>query len=244
MVKLNKIRYKLVDTNLFRVAFNLLVTIYLYVYLIITIYLISSISRSIYTDIRFEDKFESSPLFAISVCFDLNETKFYDKFCNFKKFGGKKCENFSVSLTEEREKYDINDSFDENIRRKENEASLDEIFYEWSELFCVKYESKTTTINRFMFSINMCSVDLSDLVIRIYAHETKKKPDLIKDYVYKYSFNQEKNYSEINVVFEKTVSILLEKPYWTECKQYSGNFTRGECIDKVIYYFLNNNSHT
>lgn len=190
----------------------------------------------IYTDSRYEYKFDKD-MFSMSVCFNLSQNAFYDKFCE-NYFDRKNCPRFSVTLDKEKDKFETkSNTFEDELNNRESQH-LNEVFFNFSQLFCISYQTKEKIPNKYFYSIKVCEskkkLILKNLVLRIFIHDRETKPDLKKDYVYKYSYDQEINYSEVNVKFEKYISLLLEKPYWTECRRYTGNSTRGECIDNCF----------
>lgn len=138
-------------------------------------------------------------------------------------------------------KYEIERSFDQSVKMREDQ-DLSLTHYNWSNMFCIKFFKRDNQIsikNKFYYSVKLCHVDEFDpfirsLVFRIYIHPMEAKPDLEKDYVYKYVFKQEAKYAELDIYFERTESLLLPLPYWTECKTYLGNSTRSECIDECL----------
>ena len=141
------------------------------------------------------------------------------------------------------DKYEIKRSFDQSTKLKEDQ-DLARFYYNWSQLFCVKFFKKENEIsikNKFYYSVKLCQISQADermrqflqgLVFRIYIHPMETKPDLEKDYVYKYVYRQEERYSEVNIHFMRTESLLLPRPYWTECKNaIYRNFSSTDIVD-------------
>lgn len=163
-------------------------------------------------------------LFAVSVCFDFTEKQFFDNFCK-QRLNSFECDRFITSLEREKDKYEMKHNFDQSIKMKEDQE-LSKVYYNWTQQFCIKFfkrENKISIKNKYYYSIKICNVTrieqfLQTLVFRIYIHSMETKPDLKKDYVYKYVYKQELKYAKVNIQFERTESLLLPPPYWTECK--------------------------
>lgn len=169
-------------------------------------------------------------LFAVSICFELTQEEFFDIFCQH-RLNSFECSKFVMSLERERDKYEVKHTFDESIKMKEDQELSPPVYYNWSTLFCIKYfkrEYKISIKNKFYYSLRICEDSekayaqferqLMSLVFRIYIHPMESKPDLKKDYVYKYVFKQEQENDDVNIQFDRTESLLLPPPYWTECK--------------------------
>ena len=148
----------------------------------------------------------------------MTESEFISKFCEF-KFERKNCFGFRVTLEENIEKYEKNtNSFYDKIWKDEIKKELNVVFFNWSNQFCIKYESKIAVKNRYFYSIRLCELDddkYENLLIRIYIHERDYKIDFKKDYIFKYLFNEEREFNKIDINFDKTRSLLLPLPFWT-----------------------------
>lgn len=223
-------KYKVINTNFFRSVYRLLVVLYLFIYLNY-ILRATNISLLIYTDMRYEDKHDRGDQFSISACFNFSKSEFLDKFC-IPEFDSTYCEGFKVSIIEEREKYAKKSMFDEQITRREGIES-NKFYFKFNDKFCIKYESKVATKNRYFYSLRVCeTAQLESFVTKIYVHQRDRKLDQLKDYIYEFSWKLEAKFGVINVNFEKVESRLLESPYWTNCFKYPGNSTRSECVDR------------
>lgn len=186
-----------------------------------------NISRMMFTEVSFQHK-AYTELFAVSVCFDLTERQFFRHFCK-QKLKSFECDKFRTNLEVEIDRYEIERTFDQSIKIKEDQ-DLSRVYYNWSQMFCIKFfkrENFASIKNKFYYSIKMCEISepdvglkqfLQKLLFRIYIHPMDTKPDLKKDYVYKFNYKQEAKYAQLDIYFEKTESLLLPAPYWTECK--------------------------
>lgn len=111
-----------------------------------------NISRQIYTDISYEIK-NAANLFSLSVCINMTQDEFTSRFCK-SKFSQTECIGFNVVIEEDNERVEKDtNTFYEKIQKEEIKKELTKVFYNYSKMFCVKYESKTAVKNDFFYSV-------------------------------------------------------------------------------------------
>ena len=227
-----KPEYKPVKLCFFKIITRLFVALLVFVYFQY-FYQTFNISWMIFTDIKFQHK-AYSELFAVSVCFDFSEKEFFGNFCHL-RLNSFECDKFLINLERELDKYEIRRSFDQSIKMKEDQ-DLSRVYYNWSNKFCVKFfkrENRISIKNKFYYSVKLCRIYeaneeyqrfLQRLMFRIYIHKMDTKPDLVKDYVYKFFYRS----VCLTVFLFSTLWAILKSLFFQTFLQARGQVCRGE----------------